>query len=214
MNILLRRIFAAFIFAGMLIVLLTLTAHAQSWNSAVTSGLTSVTWMFAEGEYTWTLFNNSSLPGDTCREYDILIWELIPFQVEEPLSWVAPEGWIWNGNKFKVADSSKKYFTPCAIGPGQSAVFKYKPKPNGKLINNNGPQPVGLAFVTHVAAVASGSGALDGSRPWIPKFTQHGSTWFDESNLAAVPEPAGLGILAFYVGAFTLYSLYWRNRLG
>jgi len=67
-NILLRRIFAAFIFAGMLIVLLTLTAHAQSWNSAVTSGLTSVTWMFAEGEYTWTLFNNSSLPGDTCRE--------------------------------------------------------------------------------------------------------------------------------------------------
>ncbi|MDI6828927.1 MAG: hypothetical protein QME62_10625, partial [Armatimonadota bacterium] len=124
MSFSLRQLLAACIFAGILVVLFTFTAHAQSWNSAVTNGLTSVTWEFAEGEYTWNLWNNSSLAWDADDEYDILIWELIPFQIEEPLSWTAPEGWTWTGNKFKIADPSKKYFTPNAIGPGQSAVFR------------------------------------------------------------------------------------------
>ncbi|MDI6828926.1 MAG: hypothetical protein QME62_10620, partial [Armatimonadota bacterium] len=72
-----------------------------------------------------------------------------------------------------------------------------------------GPQPTGLAFITHVAAVVPRSGAADGSHPWMPKSTQYGSSWFDESSLAVVPEPTGFGAFTFCIVALALLR---KNR--
>lgn len=195
LRVLLRSATAASATAITLILLLTPAAQAQSWSSAITSGYTSVTSTFIDGTYTWRLTNMSSLAGDMDSDFDVLVWELIPFQVREPLSWKAPEGWTWAGDRWRVAGSpSMKYYTPGALGPGQTIEFQYTPNPSGAMLNSKGPQPSGLGFIAHIAAVLSGSGSSDGSRPWKPAWTEYGSTWFDRASTTCgetVPEPTG-----------------------
>ena len=200
----LRGISLALFVALALIVLVAASVQAESWDSTVTTGLTSMESVFQGGAYTWTLKNNTLLPGDSDPTYDVLVWSLMPFQVKAPQSVSTPEGWEWNGGGWAVADNSNKYRTPYSVGPGQSLVFQYTPLANGDLINSNGPQPNGLGFVVHVAAVVPGSGSADGQVKWRGATTQYGGTWYDRAsmtttNLSPVPEPHGLLVLAFGV---------------
>ena len=200
----LRGVAIALFAALVLLALVTVSVQAQTWNSAKTSGYTSVESVFENGVYTWTLRNNSSLPGDVDPSFDLLIWELMPYQVSVPESVATPDGWEWTGDSWIVADSSKRYYSPHSIGPGQLLVFEYTPAPGGELINANGPQPEGLGFVVHVAAVVPGSGSLDGSVKWKPTTTRFGGTWYDRAAAQAqpassTPEPKGLFLMAFGV---------------
>lgn len=209
----LRAVLAAFISACVLIVLLSTTAHAQSWNSSISTGLTSVESAFNEGTYTWTLKNKSSLPGDADPTFDILVWELTPYQVREPLYFAAPEGWDWTDDSWKVISTERRYYTPYALGPGKSIEFRYTPDPEGRMVNSGGPQPPGLAFVAHVAAVVPGSGSADGSARWTPASSPYSSTWHDRcrtSVMSLVPEPKGA--LATAVGACAMVLSLARRR--
>lgn len=192
--------------ALVLLALMTLvtTAHAESWSSALTAGLTSIESVFQDGTYTWTLTNNSSMAGDSSPAYDILVWRLTPFQVRRPLDVVAPEGWKWSGDDLRLISNDEKYYTPYALGPAQSVVFSYTPDPSGPIINNQGPQPEGLGFIAHVAAVVPESGSADGATKWDLASTSYGYTWYDESRVSEdglnpVPEPKGLLVLALAI---------------
>ncbi len=203
----LRRIILALFAALVLLILVTVSVQAQTWSSAKTTGLTSVESVFQNGVYTWTVTNESSLPGDTEPSYDLLIWGLMPYQVSVPQSVSTPAGWTWTGDGWSVASSSEKYRTPASIAPGQSLVFQYTPVPDGELINSSGRQPDGLGFVVHVAAVVPGSGSLDGSVKWTPTMTEFGGTWYDRATAeipdsSPVPEMEGLFVLAY--GALAL----------
>jgi len=192
--------------ALVLLALMTLatTAHAESWSSALTTGLTSVEPVFQDGTYTWTLTNNSSMAGDASPAYDILVWRLTPFQVRSPLDVVAPDGWKWSGDDLRLISNSAKYYTPYALGPGQSIQFRYTPDPTGPIINDHGPQPMGLAFIAHVAAVVPGSGSADGADRWDAASTTYGCTWHDESRvsedgMSPISEPRGFLVLALAI---------------
>ncbi|MCX6376615.1 MAG: hypothetical protein NTU88_11380 [Armatimonadetes bacterium] len=192
--------------ALVLLALMTLatTAHAESWSSALTTGLTSIESVFQDGTYTWTLTNNSSMAGDASPAYDILVWRLTPFQVRRPLDVIAPDGWKWSGDDLRLISNGEKYYTPYALGPAQSVVFSYTPDPSGPIINNHGPQPMGLGFIAHVAAVVPGSGPADGTDGWTSTRTPTGFTWYDRSSvagnqIAAVPELKGLLVLALAI---------------
>lgn len=76
--------------ALILIVFATAPAHAESWSSGVTSGLTSVESILDGGTYTWILKNNSSLSGDDNQVFDILVWSITPYRVNEPRTVVSP----------------------------------------------------------------------------------------------------------------------------
>lgn len=182
----------------LLVACLSFPARAQNWNSAVTSGITSVFSEFKDGVYHWTLENNSS--QDTWASYDVLVWELIPFQVARPSSWTAPEGWEWSRDRWELI-SNDRYYTPYALAPGASIQFRYTPDPWQGLVNPQGPQPEGLGFITHVAAVVPGSGSDDGAIKWTPASTEYGQTWYDlptvfDSPSTAIPEAPGILVLA------------------
>lgn len=201
----LRGILLAVLATLLLIALTTTPVYAQRWNSAITSGLTSVYSIFENGAYTWTLQNNTSLARDTEPAFDILVWELVPYQVRQPLSWAAPEGWEWSGDRWKLVQPNRKYYTPHALGPGAAIVFRYAPDPKGALVNSRGPQPEGLGFVAHVAAVVPGSGSANGSVKWIPVDTPYGQTWYDRPtvnrlDLEPVPEPNSFFLIAAMCG--------------
>lgn len=211
----LRGITLALFAALMLVVLISASVQAESWSSPVTSGLTSVESVFLNGTYTWTLTNNSSLPGDSNSAYDILVWSLMPFQVNESQSVSTPAGWEWKGDSWAVAANNKQYYTPPSLGPGRSLVFQYTPLPSGHLINSSGPQPTQLGFVLHVAAVMPDSGSLDGKVKWLPTTTQYGPTWHDRAiptpPETTVPELKGLFVLGFGVISMGLTGA--RRRL-
>ncbi len=196
----LRGIVLAILAALLLIALTTTPAYAQSRNSTMTSGLTSLDSVFQDGTYTWTLKNNSSLAGDTDPSFDILVWGLIPYQVPEPASWSAPEGWTWSRDKWELISPNRKYYTPYPLAPGASIVFRYTPNPEGKLVNANGLQPERLGFVAHVAAVVPGSRTEDDSARWIPTATPYGNTWYDtpvaDDGSTLIPEARGLLVMA------------------
>ena len=182
------------------------SACAESWSSNLTAGLTSVESVFRDGTYTWTLTNRSSLPGDSEPSFDILVWELTPYQVREPLSVVAPSGWEWDEGAWTLSASSRKYYTPDALGPGKNIVFEYTPDPNGSIINDHGPQPAGLGFLAHVGAVVPGSGSDDGTVRWQSVVTPIGESWHDRPTMIgdiqyAVPEPRGFLVLGMAVCA-------------
>lgn len=208
----LRGIVLAILAALLLIALMTTSAYAQSRNSAVTSGLTSLDSVFQDGTYTWTLTNNSSLPGDMEPSFDILVWGLIPYHVPEPTSWTAPEGWRWAHDAWELLSPNRKYYTPNALAPGASIVFRYTPKPEGKLVNANGLQPERLGFIAHAAAVVPGSGTEDGSVRWIPTATPYGDTWYDTpvaDGSTLIPEAKGLLVMA--LGICTVGSRLIRS---
>lgn len=214
----LRNILIALAAVSFLILLAAMPVCAQTWSSAIYSGLTSVESRFENGTYIWTLTNNSSLAGDDDPSFDILVWSLTPFQVQEPLSYTPPEGWRWAGNRWELASSpSRKYYTPDALAPGKSVRFLYTPDPEGKLLNANGPQPQGLSFIAHVAAVAPGSGSEDGNLRWKPTASRYGNTWYDKSGSASysdpVPEPRGLLGLAAGILGLAFHILHRRGAL-
>ena len=209
-----RRLVRGMIIAGLVscavILIAAGTAHSQSWNSSVETGLTSVISDYQDGEYTWILLNNSSLSSDKITAFDILVWDLMPYQIEAPSSWTAPDGWKWDGKKMTVESNSGKYFTPYAIGPGQSLEFSYRPDPGGKIINKSGPDGVKGLFSAHVGAVIPGSGTFDGSRRWDEyRFGCNGITWHDRPDTTfpqnPVAEPSGL--LALSAGGLGLTSI-------
>jgi hypothetical protein len=196
------------ILAGIAMVLfISVPVFSQSWKCGIQTGLVSVESTFMDGTYTWVLTNRSSLPEDPYPDFDILVWSLIPSGVNEPLSWVAPEGWRWAGDRWEIdATSCQKYKTPPALAPGQTVTFMYTPDPNGKLINDKGPQPPELVFIAHVGAVVPNSGSLDGGTPWTPTRTEFGKTWFDRPMILTsetVPEPSAL--LQFAAGVIGLF---------
>lgn len=196
-----RSILIAFALVSLLILLVVVPVRAQSWTSAVTTGYTSVGSVFENGTFTWVLTNNTSLAADLETEFDVLVWSLIPFQVQEPLQWSAPEGWIWANDRWQTASGpSRKYYTPDALPPGASVTFTYTPDPDGSLINASGPQPPAPGFIAHVGAVVPGSSSADGATPWEPLSTSHGPTWHDRStgsSAEAVAEPCGALVLLF-----------------
>ena len=207
----LRTLVTAFAVACVLITFFAPQVQAQSWNSVTTSGLTAIDSSFLDGAYTWVVHNNSGLPQDADTSYDILIWEIIPFFIQEPSQWSAPEGWVWTGERWKLADKNRKYYTPCSIGPGQKAEFWYKPDPAGRVLYPKGAipsQPTEIAFIAHVGAVVSNSGSTDASKAWIPATTEYGSTWFDRAQVQAsnpVPEPQGVVGLLFGIAGLCLF---------
>lgn len=193
------------------------SANAQNPNSAQTSGLTKVTSTLTGNTYTWVVTNMSNTSN---ASWDVLGWSLIPYNVPTMVAYTAPSGWTWKGSGWGQVDvnSSDKYFTPPALGPGQSFTFTYTFDPNGKIINS---APGGLQFLTHVGAVVPGSGNLTGTDKWsgtsvsLSSFStldfslQGGSsnTWYDRSLLGTptpVPEPASI--------ALTGIGLAWLAR--
>src|SRR5690242_14509296 len=105
--------------------LLNTPASANAYNSGWDTGNTAITSTFDGSTYTWTLTNTSDTVSSN---FDVLIWSLIPYNVLQPLSTTAPAGWSFgstSGSQGFSFDENQKYFTPPAIGPGQSAVFTY-----------------------------------------------------------------------------------------
>lgn len=207
-----RGILIALIAALLLVALTTAPANAQSWNAGSTSGMTAVESVLQDGLYTWTLWNNF-LPNDS--PYQLLVWELIPFDVNVPLDVDSPEGWFWTGNKWKLEAAGGKYFTPHALGPGESLTFTYKENPDGPVLKQSGLPFTGVKFLTHVAAVVPDSGSAGGSVKWVAAQTPHGSTWFDiakpaENLQSPVPEPGGLAVLAMGISIFG--ARFFRKR--
>jgi hypothetical protein len=201
----------------LLMAVLVLPAHAQSWSSAKTSGITLVESALdtATNTYTWTLTNGSDRPG---MPYSI-IWTLQPFNVPAPISHTEPTGWGWKSSgweHYEVAASNKKYYTPPSIAPGQSVVFTYTFAPTAPKINRRDDSDA-IGFLSHVAQVEPGSGSLDGSKKWTSADNPvYGQTWFDRSTITPdpeyppVPEPASLIALGF--GLASLTSLVVRRR--
>jgi hypothetical protein len=195
------------------------SACSQSWNSTTYTGLTSMKSVLEGDTFVWTLTNNSSLAQDEYSDFDILIWDLMPYQILEPASWTAPEGWTWNGTKMELVSSSSGYFTPYAIGPGQSLTFTYRPKLGGEYINTSGPPDIGPLFASHVAAVVPGSGSFDGSDRWDDYFVRDmGPTWHDQAitefgDRPLIPEPGGVLVLALGVVSLATLIMPRRRRL-
>ena len=140
----------------------------------------------------------------------------MPYQILEPDSWSAPEGWTWNGKRMKLASGSSGYLTPYALGPGQSLTFTYRPKVDGEYINTSGPTDMYPLFASHVAAVIPGSGHFDGSDRWDEYYVREmGRTWHDQATTQhgdqpPVPEPGGFLVLAF--GGVSLATLLVPRR--
>lgn len=217
MKILTRNIAIAGLVAVVLVLTLAGAAHSQNWNSSVETGLTSVRSVLEGDTFVWTLTNNSSLAQDEYPDFDILAWDLMPYQILEPASWSAPEGWTWDGRKMKLASNSGKYFTPYALGPGQSLTFTYQPKVGGRYINTSGPIDVGLQFGSHVGAVVPGSGTFDGEDRWSEYCrvgTWHDRPTVDHRTVTLISEPTGLLVLGFgSVGLATLLIPCRRRSL-
>jgi hypothetical protein len=177
-----------------------------------------VEWSLTGNTYTWTLFNNSGLEGDGTPGYDVLIWSLQPFQVKEPLSWTAPDGWEWTSagghQQFEIANPDSKYKSPVAIAPSGSAVFTYTFDPDAPLVNSHGPQPTGIAFLTHAAAVHTEPIINHGVKEWVATSAPGlGPSWYDVSISydppTVVPEPSG--ILGLTVATAWLVTCLVRN---
>lgn len=198
--------------AVLLLAVLVAPAHAVSWSSAKTTGITEVESALDTGTntYTWTLTNGSDRPG---MPYAI-IWMLQPFNVPAPISHTEPADWEWNAGGwqyFEVGASNKKYYTPPSIAPGQSVVFTYTFDPSAPKINPRDDDSDALGFLSHVAQVEPGSGSFDGSEKWTSvENPVYGATWHDRCTI--VPEPCGFVALAF--GLTSLTSLAVRRRRG
>lgn len=182
---------------SLLLVLVCGGAFAQSWESALTNGFTSVDFSKVGYEYTITVYNMTGILGDPTENYDVLVWTVEPFNLPAPQDILEmPAGWAWEGGGFKmfaIVDDSQKYYTPPALGPGEFYTFKY----TSTLLtpaNQGGPEDGSAGFLCHIAAVDS---SMPGSatEKWIP-YEPEGMprTWYDKS--IPVPEPGGLLALA------------------
>lgn len=183
--------------AVILLLILAVSAQAQSWNSALSSGMINVTWTYTAGEYVFTVLN----PPNPDRGYDLLVWTLEPFLISEPLSVTCPEGWAWQNNggwqRFEAVGNSNKYVVGGpAIEPGETLQFRYVVNPNAPLVNPGG-DGAGPLLMAHIGAV---SGQQNGK--WIAFECGNGRTWYD---VPSVPEPNCM--LNIFLGIFMLGCL-------
>lgn len=195
-------------------------AWGQSWSSSASVGLTKVEWRLSGFTYTWTLTNLSG-PADGLPDYDLLVWSLQPFRVPAPVSWVAPQGWEWNGQghqSFRLISSANSYSSPPALAPGESVEFTYTFDPSAPLVNSQGEQPDSLAFLSHVAAVGSVPTESGGVREWEPvSDPTRGRSWYDaasssEQSTGDTPEPSGALVCALgSAWLFTCLTRYGRR---
>lgn len=193
----------------LLLVIVSGSAFAQSWNSALTEGLTAVQFTKVGTEYTMVLQNLTSLPGDTRPDFDVLVWALEPFNVPAPETILeSPEGWVWDGavwKMFEIADETQKYYTPPALAPGGTMTFRYVSTLTDPA-NHGGPADGSPGFLAHVAAVdplAPGP-----TQKWTAVVPEgfNTPTWNDHS----VPEPGSL--LALSTGLIGAVGLILRKR--
>lgn len=197
---------ALILLTGFLLIAAAMSASAQSYNAAQTFGITDVSSVLNGNTFTWTLTNNSDQSDPA---WDVLVWSLVPYNVREAVSVTAPAGWSWTGSGWAQwnVQANQKYFTPPAIGPGESAVFTYTFDPSGPMINSAPGE--GMVFLTHVGAVAPGSGDSLGTDRWTEGLTTvfaGSGTWFD----ASTPEPGSL--LALGAGLVSLFGLRKKQQ--
>jgi len=220
MQMFVRNAAIAGLVALVLVLVLAGAAHSQNWNSTQDTGLTSVRSVLEGDTFVWTLTNNSSLAQDEYPDFDVLAWDMMPYQILEPESWSAPEGWAWDGKRMKLASNSDGYFTPHALGPGQSLTFTYQPKVGGEYINTSGPIDMVPRFAVHVAAVFPGSGTLDAVDRWEEYYAENlAETWHDRATIGGgypgatlIPEASGLLVLGFLSVSLATLLMPCRRR--
>ncbi len=109
--------------------LLAGSAFGQSWQSGLTSGITSAIFSRVGNDYTIVLTNTSGTVGDNTTGYDVLVWTLQPFNLPTPEQILTmPQGWSWSDghwSTFGIGSANSKYYTPPAIAPGGSVTFKF-----------------------------------------------------------------------------------------
>lgn len=193
-----------------LLLLASSVVFGQSWESAYTTGLTSVYLTKTGFEYTMVLKNLTGIPSDTGTVgWDLLVWSLEPFNLPAPETILQmPDGWSWDGGKwkmFEITDNNQKYYTPPALAPGGSYTFRYTSTLTTPA-NPGGPENGDPGFLSHVASIDS---SVPGSATvkWTP-YKPDGypsQTWSDKSTIET-PEPgsvmalvAGLAGISGYV---------------
>ena len=188
----------------LLVCLVSGSVQAQSWQSAITSGLTGFTVTVSGEDYKITLTNLTGTSTDPNSDYDVLVWTAQPFNLPAPETIIEmPDGWAWTSagwGKFEVAQSNRKYYTPPALAPGESITFRYTSSLQVSA-NRGGPADGSFGFLCHVAAVDPTRPGSDTER-WYEYYpVGMPQTWFDHSTLGfdppdgAVPEPGSLMVL-------------------
>lgn len=166
---------------------MVMPAQAQSWDSALTTGLTEVNASHVGNVWTFVLTNRSA---ESVPEWDVLVWTSQPFNIPRPIIITCPNGWDWTGTGWEQyrVDPNRKYYTPPAIE--ENGVFTIVHEDGAAFMNPEDSLFGQPGFACHVGAVVPGSGSSDGSIPWEPAQTIYGGTWFDRS--VSIPElPAG-----------------------
>lgn len=210
------------VFCTLLAVLICGGAFAQSWESAISSGVVGIDYTKVEkeftNEYTIVLHNMTGIPGDQTANYDVIVWTLELFNVPAPQSSISVKDmngndvdWVWSSHGFKmfeIDDSSDHYYTPPALSPGESYTFKFESALQTSA-NSGGPSDGTPGFVCHVAAVdPTQPGSED--RKWIAVTPQgfSSATWFER--VTEVPEPGSL--LALASGLLGIVGISARRR--
>lgn len=181
---------------------------AQSWDSALTTGLTGVEASLTDNTWEFILTNQSDV---FIPEWDILVWSLEPFNVPAPSAVTMPAGWEWKDAHWEqyVVDPTGKYYMPPALAPGENYTFTLSFDAGADPINLEPSLNGQLGFLSHVGAVIPGSGNTDGTDMW-DSYTVAGlgDTWHDRSG--PVPEPSS--ILALGAGLVGLCGFVLRRR--
>ncbi|MEN6519885.1 MAG: hypothetical protein ABFD46_01865 [Armatimonadota bacterium] len=188
-----------------ILVVCTVAAHAQNPNCALTSGLTSVASELNGNTFTWTIMNNTGL-NDGNTDWDVLVWEVQPVGLPDPIQVTAPSGWIWTTNghsKFQIKDQNRKYKSTAAITPGNSLKFQYTVD-STELSNIDLSS---ISFLTHVAAVEPTPTAKVGKLEWAPTTVDGNPSWHDQ---ASTPEPEA--ILPFFLACSAVASIIKSGR--
>lgn len=202
---------------GLLLLLLASgTAFSQSWNAAITTGLTAVGYTQVGNVYTITLYNMTGIPGDTTEGYDMLVWSLQAFNMPAPETMLSmPDEWKWRDGKwtlFAVEQNNRKYYTPPSLAPGQSLTISYTSS-LATSANNGGPADGSAGFMAHVAAVDSSIPGSDTLR-WTPyQSSDLPSSWFDHSTIVTeLPEPGSMIVLTGGLAGAAGYVIRRRRR--
>ncbi|MEN6521822.1 MAG: PEP-CTERM sorting domain-containing protein [Armatimonadota bacterium] len=204
-----KRIILSVLFA----VLICGCAFAQSWNSAISTGVVSADYSKVGNEYTIVLHNLTGIAGDpTPDSYDVLVWSLEPFNIPAPETIISiPNGWEWiegGFNAFEIEDSNSNYLTPPALAPGLSYTFKFTSNSTTSA-NKGGPSDGSPGFVCHVAAVDSTTPGNDKVKWTSVTPASIGSpTWHER--VTPVPEPGSL--LALTSGLLGVVGITTRRR--
>lgn len=186
------------VLAGLLFLGASNLSYGQSWSSASSIGQLSLDWTLQDDIYTIVLKS----PVAKTDSYNLVAWSLEPFNLPEPVSMVAPEGWQWRNSggykQFELKDSNEKYkVNGYALEPGESLTFTYKTGDSSKLVNKNGPVDGSIGFLAHVGAV---NGTQCGK--YLEYKAPLGNTWYDRpkvNNNETVPEPAGIIIFSTFL---------------